>query len=405
MAIRGMSQRRIAAAGFVFVLLYALWIAWPYVASIVVRDAAVTTWVSVIASPIAGYTTNPLYPGMRVGADGRLATVADEHADMRELAKARAELIHANANAAAQQQLVDGMRHGIEAREKHASGFATTYGQDLDSAIIGAKSTLASLQQRLKLAQDEAGRLAKLKESGVSTQSALDTARSHVAMLEQQIAETNAVLARATKRQRASSDSGVFLLEDGTNGNSAFQNLADAKLRLLQAEALLAQYVAERDAGQAVVDAVQKSYDRARSLDILVAHDAMVWSLISGPGAPVQPGSPIASWVDCGVLLVDAPVSDVETSLLHKGSPADVVIEGESDTRHGYVILTRGSAGTLDLHDLAAVAKGRHAGLGQAIVKLEPGANDVRRCPIGHAAYVDFPDVGILQVIRGRLRL
>jgi multidrug resistance efflux pump len=399
-----MSQRRIAAMGFAFVLLYALWIAWPYVASIVVRDAAVTTWVSVIASPIAGYTTNPLYPGMHVGDDGRLATVADEQADMRELAKARAELIHTNANATAQQLYVDAMHHGIEAREKHASGFATTYGQDLDSAITGAKSSLASLQQRLKLARDEAGRLAKLKESGVTTQSALDTAHANVAALEQQIAETNASLARATKRQSASG-SGVFLLEDGTNGNSAFQGLADARLRLLQAEALLAQYVAERDAAQAVLDAVQKSYDRARSLDIMVPHNAMVWSLISGPGAPVQPGSPIASWVDCSVMLVDAPVSDVETSLLHAGSPAEVVIEGERHSRHGKVILTRGSAGALDLHDLAAVAKGRHAGLGQAIVKLEPSADDVRRCPIGHAAYVDFPDVGILQVIRGRLRL
>ena len=403
MSIRGMSRRRVAVVGFALVLLYALWIAWPYLAAIVVRDAAVTTWVSVTSAPIGGYTTNPLYPGARVGADGRIATVADEHADARELAKAHAELVHATANASAQQQLVDGMRRGIEAREQHASGYAATYGQDLDSAITGAKSSLASLQQRLKLAQADVDRLSKLKASGLSSQSALDGAHATVAGLDQQIGEANATLARATKRQRASG-SGVFLLEDGTNGGT-FQNLADARLRLLQADALLTQYVAERDAAQAVLDAVQKAYDKSRSLDIIVPHDAMVWSLISGPGAAVQPGSPIAAWVDCGVMLVDAPASDVEISLLHVGSPAEVIIEGERNTRRGSVMLARGSAGTLGLHDLAAVAKGRHPGLGQVIVKLDAGADDIRACPIGHAAYVDFPDVGIWQIMRGRLRL
>jgi len=404
MTIRGMSRRRIAVVGFAFALLYALWIAWPYLAAIVVRDAAVTTWVSVAAAPIGGYTTNPLYPGARVGADGRIATIADSRADQRELARAHAELVHATANATAQQLLVDGLRSGIEAREKHATGYAATFGQDLDSAIAGAKASLVSLQQRLKLAQAEADRLAKLKASGLVSQSALDTTHANVATLEQQIAEANAALARVSKRQRASS-SGVFLLEDGNNGNAAFQNLTDAKLRLVQAEASLTQYAAEREAAQGVLDAAQKAYDKSRSLDIAVPPGAMVWSLISGPGAAVQPGSPVVSWVDCRVLLVDAPVSDVEISLLRGGAAADVVIEGERKARRGSVMLTRGSAGTLGLPDLAAVAKGRRPGLGQVIVKLDAGADDMRDCPIGHAAYVDFPDVGILQIIRGRLRL
>jgi hypothetical protein len=131
----------------------------------------------------------------------------------------------------------------------------------------------------------------------------------------------------------------------------------------------------------------------------------MVWSLISGPGAPVQPGSPVASWVDCHVLLVDVPISDVETALLHTGDEAEVVLEGEHVVRAGRVLLTRGSAGTLGSQDLAAIARGRQPGLGQAIVKLEAGAADVRACPIGRTAYVDFPGVGVLDLLRARLRL
>jgi hypothetical protein len=119
----------------------------------------------------------------------------------------------------------------------------------------------------------------------------------------------------------------------------------------------------------------------------------------------VQPGTPLASWVDCTVMLVDVPVSDVEAALLHPGSTAHVVLEGERKVRTGLVILTRGSAGTLGSHDLAALAKGRRPGIGQALVSLEATPADVKACAIGHAAFVDFPEVGVFDQIRARLRL
>jgi hypothetical protein len=36
-------------------------------------------------------------------------------------------------------------------------------------------------------------------------------------------------------------------------------------------------------------------------------------------------------------------------------------------------------------------------------VKLEPSAVDIEACPIG-AAYVDFPEIGIIDMLRARLR-
>lgn len=304
MGIVKMTQGRVAGAGVAVVLVYTLWIGWPYLESIVVRDAAVTSWISVTAAPINGYTTNPLYPGVRVGSDGRIATITDERADQRDLAKTRVEHLRAVGSVAAQEAVVDGLKR--------------------------------------------------------------------------------------------------FLLKDG---NPAFQNSVDAHTRLNQAEAMLTQYRAEREAMQAVLDATQRAYDRSRALEIRVPHNAMVWSLISGPGAPVQAGAPVASWVDCSIMLVDVPLSDVEIALLHPGATAEVVLEGERKTRQGSVLLTRGSAGTLGSHDLAAISRARRPGLGQAIVKLEPSADDIRTCPIGHAAYVDFPGVGIFQILRARLRL
>lgn len=400
---RHTSQRLTAVAGAIVLLLYIIWMGWPYLKAIVVRDAAITTWISVAVSPIGGYTTRPLYPGSRIGADGRLVTIVDPRADARDLAAARGEAIRAQARVIAQETQIVAMRDALNNRSGHAGRFASTFVNDLDAATTGAKNSLAAGRIRLQLARTEEARMTSLHQNGLASQASLDLARSAVAELERDVAANEAIVNRATARHSAATG-GVFLLEDGTDGNSSFQNLSDARVRMVQATAALNQLRAEREAAGVVLLATEQAFDKSRSLDVTVPPGAMVWSLISGPGAPVQPGSPVASWVDCRVMLVDVAVSDVETSLLHPGSPADVVIEGEKTVRRGTVILTRGSSGTLGSHDLAALAKGRRPGLGQALVKLNPAPADVRECAIGHAAFVDFPDVGAFDILRARLR-
>jgi len=114
---------------------------------------------------------------------------------------------------------------------------------------------------------------------------------------------------------------------------------------------------------------------------------------------------PVASWVDCRILMVDVPVSDIEIALLRKGAAADIVIEGAPVRRRGTVALLRGAAATIGAVDLAAIAKGRRPGIGQALVMLDPSEADIEARPIGHAAYVDFPDIGLIDIVRARLRL
>jgi len=97
-------------------------------------------------------------------------------------------------------------------------------------------------------------------------------------------------------------------------------------------------------------------------------------------------------------------VSDVQLSLLRAGAPATVVLEGERRARKGTVLLLRGAASTLGPADLAAVAKGRDAGVGQVLIALETAAADRDACPVGRAAFVHFPDVSVLDIIRARLR-
>jgi hypothetical protein len=69
--------------------------------------------------------------------------------------------------------------------------------------------------------------------------------------------------------------------------------------------------------------------------------------LIASPGGVVQPGTLVASWINCGIMLVDVPMPDVELALLRTGAVANVVIERERQLRHGVVLLTRGAAATI----------------------------------------------------------
>src|SRR5262249_25651033 len=147
------SRRFIAGVGLLATALYGCWIGWPYLEAIVVRDAAVTSWIGLAPAPISGYTTNPLYPGARVGDDGRIATVTDGRADSRDRARTRAEFQRAEAAVQTQELVVDGMQRAVDARVAHADGFASTFGQDVRAELEGEKASLASLEARLNLAK------------------------------------------------------------------------------------------------------------------------------------------------------------------------------------------------------------------------------------------------------------
>ena len=67
--------------------------------------------------------------------------------------------------------------------------------------------------------------------------------------------------------------------------------------------------------------------------------------------------------------------------------------------------MTRGSSATLGRVDLAAIAKGREPGVAQVLLSLKAEASEFELCPVGRAAYVEFPGVGMIDVLRARLRL
>jgi len=113
----------------------------------------------------------------------------------------------------------------------------------------------------------------------------------------------------------------------------------------------------------------------------------------------------VGEWLDCSVLMIDVPIADAEAPLIKTGMEAESILEGDTEILKAHVILTRGSAFTLEHKDLADVAKGRGEGVAQVVLEFSHARKYFKQCPVGRAAYVDFQDIGLIDIIRARLRL
>ena len=391
--------------GPALVAVYVTWMLGPYLRSIVVRDAAVTMWINVATSPIYG-NVDPSLPalGSRVPADGRILGVRNQHADRTRLDAAEAEITRLQAVIAnLDAQVADLDRIGAEWRERRAS-YATTFEQSLRVEVAMARRELVFITERVGYVRALAERKAALARKGNAAQSDADEANAALADLELLRVQQEKHIALAELRLAAAAQ-GSFLLPDGADPDWAFRTTEELKLESARLGGELAEARARLAEAHITARAEADLFQAANTGVVSAPPGSMIYSMIVGAGAAVDVGTPVAEWLDCSRLLVDVPLTDVEVALLRSGAEAQVVLEGESATRLGKVILTRGAAATLGPIDLAAVAKGRRPGLGQAILSLEPRAHDAEECPVGRAAFVDFPGLGVFDVLRARLRL
>jgi multidrug resistance efflux pump len=104
-------RRRLwAVVGLVALLAYVGWIGAPYLRSVVVRDAAMTTWIDVASAPITGFVDdNPLHAGDSVGQDGRIATIENPLEDATPMVRAEADVGRAKQRLRGLEELMSGL--------------------------------------------------------------------------------------------------------------------------------------------------------------------------------------------------------------------------------------------------------------------------------------------------------
>ncbi|WP_159709599.1 HlyD family secretion protein [Geminicoccus flavidas] len=389
--------------GLLLLLGYIAWILTPYLRSVIVRDAAVTARIHVATAPLRG-TIHDLAVsiGERAGADRLIATIRNPVADRSALAQAEARVAVAEANVADLQAELDELRRLDAELQDRFTRHAELFTRDLESIVEGARAELTLIGQRLALVRSMTERKEALGRTGTASQSAIDEARLQLLELELLQAEQETVVARAELRLRAIAD-GMPLLENGNDPDWGLRSRTTLRLELARLAGGLADATASLAEARAVAAAARETFDQVSTGTVTAPPGAMIWSVVTGSGTTVEVGAPVAKWLDCSVLLIDVPVSDVEAALLRPSMPAEVILEGERRVRHARVLLTRGAAATIGEADLAAIAKGRGSGIGQAILTLEQTEADTAACPVGQAAHVDFPEIGLIDILRARL--
>ncbi len=205
--------------------------------------------------------------------------------------------------------------------------------------------------------------------------------------------------------RRTAALGGTIVLDDGSDPDWGARTLHELDSAIAEAHFHHAEAMARLKSAETQAGAEAENFKNLTEGHVKAPPGAVLWSTIVGEGAAVDIGTPVASWIDCDLLLVDVQVADAEGPLLRPGTTASVIFEGDARAHDAIVYLTRGSASTIREDDPATLAKGRQHGVAQALLLLELDAEDEARCPVGHAACLDFPDIGPIDVVRARLRI
>jgi multidrug resistance efflux pump len=400
-----LTRRATAFAAVGALLIYAVIMLWPYLVATLVRGAAVTAWTNLATAPIQGRAPARLPPpGAAVGSDGVLMEIVNDRLDSGPVKIAEAAVARTQAAVTSAQGYLDAMQELDRDRRALMKQNAVHYRNELDAEIATHEARVGMLAAKAKSAASLAERTRGVTDSGYRSRDYRDDADIRLSEAGAELeAERHAL--EQLKNRRTASDDGIFLGADGGSLDWAYSDRRDAKTEVKRARLQLEQAQAEAGAAEQALAAARESYRLQHQAPVLAPAGSILRSIIVGNGATVGVGDPVAKWIDCHELFVDAPVSDAALPLIPVGSRADVILEGESHWRHARVESLRGAAETIGAADLAAVAKGRERGDGQVLLKLEDERPAFTVCPVGQAAYVHFPTAGVLDVLLARLGL
>jgi hypothetical protein len=367
--------------------------------TVLYRDAVVTTWLNVVAAPIAGTVEGfDLRPGERVPASGEAGRIVDRSVD-------RSDVIHAEAAAhqsatrlaelEAYRKRVAALADEWQARKGH---YAEAFARDLDLKIEEHRKRIALLQERVDFAAASARRKRTLRAAGNTSQADEDAAESSHRELLATLTDTQMDLERLRHR-RELAGRGIYMQDDGKEPEWSWRSLDEIRLELTRAERATRETAEELGTLKATLGNERKNLAAASDAAFTVPAGTTIWSTTASNGISVTRGQRLFTWIDCRKLLVDVPVVDTLAVLVQPGWRAEVSLEGEDVKRAATVLMTRGSSSRLGKDELVSVSERKSA---QVVVAFtDPAAID--GCPIGRRAFVRFPDLTIVKVVRGWL--
>ena len=155
------SGRWIYLLGILAFIAYAAWIMGPYLQSIIVRDAAVTTWLNRSSSPIDGTVERiSVSVGRMVGAGGVIVQIENEHLSRQPLTEAEIHVDLARERVEELQNFLEEIKSLDRERAELKGHYADTFRAELDVQI-------ASLRREIKVSADRLALMRKDRRAQV----------------------------------------------------------------------------------------------------------------------------------------------------------------------------------------------------------------------------------------------
>ena len=390
---------------FFVLIAYCAWISGPYIRSIIVRDAVITTWSNLATTAISGTITfEPIEISGEIASNGLLATISNNHISKERVDAAALKVALTQARHEHAQDLLEEIESLEDDRRATKADYAVVFRRQLDLIIENIEAELEVNAERLAVIQSITDRKKQLASRGSGSVGAAEEELLRLADIKLEIKTLRSDLAYARQR-RMSADHGTFIDSDGDDPGWARGNRIALKLEKKKARHDARELEIELVNAQAQLEKAKLDYSRRSTSKVTAPPGKILWRKQAVSGMSVAEGTPVAEWIDCTDLLVDMPVSDAEASLITQSDVATVILEGENLVRKARVVLVRGSAATLGREELVSLAKGRTTGEAQVLLKLDANTDSFQMCPVGRAAYVDIQGVGVFDVLRARLRL
>jgi CRP-like cAMP-binding protein len=385
----------LASVALVFALAY------HPVYTMLYRDAVVTTWLNVMAAPIAGTIEDfDLRPGERVPSPGEVARIVNHSVDRGGVIRAEAAVRQAAARLAelnAYNKRISAVASEWQDRKGH---YADGFRRDLDLKVDELARRVALLQERVDFADASAKRKQTLRRAGNTSQAEEEAAISTHRELLSSLSDATMALQRLRNRRELASK-GVYLQEDGKEPEWSWRSLDELKIEMQRTERAARETSEEVGTLEATLENERQNLSAAADATFKVAAGMTIWSSSASNGISVTRGQRLFTWIDCSRLLVDVPVIDTLAVLVDQGGRAEVLLEGEDKVHPAVVVMSRGSSSRLGKEELASITEWRKSAA-QIIVELQdPGA--VAGCPIGRRAFVRFPDLTLLKFLRAYL--
>lgn len=286
-------------------------------------DTAVMTGAPlVLRAPVEGTLAGPaLRPGQMLPAGGDVGTIRNALLDQARLSDLRAALAGAEAEAELLSARSAAAAAALAEAESASAAFREIRGAQMDARLAEAEAARASGAARLRVAEAQLSRFARLGQSGAASAASVDQARRDrdVAAADLAAAEARIV---ALSAERAGVERGIQVGAD-SGDRTVSQQAADRIRREI------AELAAARTAAAARVAALsaQVREEEIRTAQV-GAHDlaapvrARVLAVHAVAGEYVRPGQEIATLLDCGRPVAQASVPRGVFEGLSIGQPA-----------------------------------------------------------------------------------